>query len=507
MIAPRHTQAESPNRFGLLRSVFVLWSLALIIAASIFTDTGASSPGFGGRYLVFAALFTGAVILAPTYYEYRRGRFDFFHPLTFAAFYLFPAFAVGGLILAFGLNQPYFLSFIDFPESTLPLALGYVSLGFLSLTIGFYLPWTQRIATSMDARLPGWEWDGNGLWFGGGLLVSLGFAFNIVGFISGVLGFQRVEQTGIFDALIRFLSIFFLEGMILLWLAFFSRKQGSRPLISYVLILGLLSITATRVLFVGSRAELVTAVLGAAFAFKASGRKLRGVNTLAFGTLLVLAFVVGVVWATTFRNIKGSNERVATKDYVEQVISTADYISNTDPGKILVDNTYALLERIETVSSLGVVVANYERLAPLEEAYGMNNNIVNDALTAVVPRFLWPEKPPTIEPKVYGELYFNFSDNAFAITLFGDLLRNFGPLGIVPGMLLIGVYLRLIYSVLILSDKPAVWKKMVFYPLLIVISYEGFYSLLFPSLLRVLFVTVLSVLLLQFFFGRRGVRT
>jgi oligosaccharide repeat unit polymerase len=158
----------------------------------------------------------------------------------------------------------------------------------------------------------------------------------------------------------------------------------------------------------------------------------------------------------------------------------------------------ALAERVENLSSLAVVVSNYEKLAPYEAAYGLENNIMNDLLYGFIPRFLYPDKPEASNPRVYSDLYFNYGENSFTVTPFGDLLRNFGPLGIPLGMFVLGIYFRIVYSSLVETRYPTMWKKMIYYPLLTVVSYESFYATIFPSVIRVIFVTFLAVLLVQF---------
>ncbi len=137
-------------------------------------------------------------------------------------------------------------------------------------------------------------------------------------------------------------------------------------------------------------------------------------------------------------------------DYVGLVIDTLDYISTQNTSTLAADSMQALADRIENLSSLAVVVANYEKLAPYEASYGLQDNIVNDAMTSLGPQvFVWPDKPGTSDARAYSDLYFNYGENSFAITPFGDLLRNFGPVGVPLGMMLLGVYLRLIYRLLI----------------------------------------------------------
>lgn len=489
---------------GLLPAALVLLAAASLLGVIFLTIEWELTPSFGGNLLVAASLMTGVVILAPTYWEYQKGRFDPFHPLTFGAWsYLFPAYSIGGLILAFGWNQPYFLSFIDDAETVLPLSLAYVMLGFLGVCAGFYTPWTRFLTQPIAKVLPDWQWPFPGVWGGGLVLVVLGFALNIVGFLFGLLGYQRVDAAGQFDALIVYLALFLLEGTLLLWLAFFSQGH-SKPLVTYAILILLIALIPTRLAFMGSRAELLTSTMSIGMAFWYSGRRITRKHAVIFAALVAASLVIGIIWATTFRNIKGTEARLNSGDYVGQMAATGEYLLNEDPERILDENFRAFLERIETVSSLGVIVSNYEKLAPYEEAYGLNGNIVNDALTAFIPRFVWAEKPPTSDPRAFGDLYFNYADNSFAVTPFGDLLRNFGVIGIFFGMAIIGVYLKVIYTCLIATDKPALWKKMAYYPLLTLVSYEAFFSIFIPSLIRVLFVVVVSVLLVQFLVGRSG---
>jgi len=368
---------------------------------------------------------------------------------------------------------------------------------------GFYNPWNRLVIGPIERILPDWEWKSPGVWGGGLVLVLLGFGLNILGFLLGLLGYQRVDVAGQFDALIVFLAFFLLEGTLLLWLVFFSEERR-KPAATYLILILLIALIPTRLAFMGSRAELLTSTMSIGMAFWYSGRRITRKHSVVFASLVAVSLVIGVVWATTFRNVKGTETRLSTGDYAGQVIATGDYLMSADSGRILDESFRAFLERIETVSSLGVIVANYEKLAPYEEAYGLNGNILNDALTAFIPRALWADKPNTSDPRAFGDLYFNYADNSFAITPFGDLLRNFGVWGIFPGMFLIGVYLNVIYSVLIRTARPALWKKMAYFPLLTLVSYEAFYSIYIPSFLRVLFVVTASALIVQFLIGGKS---
>jgi hypothetical protein len=189
-------------------------------------------------------------------------------------------------------------------------------------------------------------------------------------------------------------------------------------------------------------------------------------------------------------------------DYFGQVVATIDYLSTEDLGVIIADSGEALAARIENLSSVAVVVANYEALAPYEASYGLENNILNDLYTSFIPRFFWNDKPPTSDARAYSDLYFNYGENSFAISPFGDLLRNFGPIGVPLGMLVLGIYLRLLYSALIDTPTPAMWKKVSYFSLITIVSYEAFYATIFPGAVRIVFILAVSLWLVNMIASR-----
>jgi hypothetical protein len=485
--------------------IIAIWAVVIVAVIAfiwIDNDLGTAMRGF---YLLPWTLLAGVCVLAPSAYLLYVGKFDLFHPLVFAAWsYIFPAFVLGGVIIAFDWVDPFFMSFIDNPQYNLPLTLVYISVGFLSLTAGFFLPVGKLLSDVVEPRLPKWRWKPEQVWLPGVLLLIFGVAFNILGFIQGLLGFQRNFEINIFDGLLFFIMTVLAEGTVLLWLAVFAAKQ--RNLVFYLIIGILIVFLPLRMAVVGSRGSLILGLLPIAYAFVASGRKLKLSTAALFMVVGLLAVIVGVIYGTTFRNVKGSEERIGAGDYFGQVLVTVDYLSVADPAVIAEQSAAALAARVENLSSVAVVVANYEQLAPYEASYGLENNILNDLYTSFIPRFIWKEKPPTSDPRAYSDLYFNFGENSFAISPFGDLLRNFGPIGVPLGMLVLGIYLRFIYAALIDTPNPALWKKVAYFALLTIVSYESFYATIFPSVLRLLFVLAISLAFVNLFARRSAVK-
>src|SRR5204863_9540049 len=135
------------------------------------------------------------------------------------------------------------------------------------------------------------------------------------------------------------------------------------------------------------------------------------------------------------------------------------------------------------------------KLAPYEDAYGISNNIWNETVVFIIPRFIWPDKPVPTSPEKYADLYFNFPNNSFTLTPMGDLLRNFGPAGVLLGMIFLGMILRVIYSAFRENQTFSFYRVSLFYMLLTSVSYEGSFGLIIPVLFKLMVISVLGILI------------
>ncbi|MGI8639523.1 MAG: hypothetical protein ACR2MG_06170 [Pyrinomonadaceae bacterium] len=456
-----------------------------------------SNP-FKDAYLLPWIIMLGIVIAVPNFYLIYKGRFHLFNPIVFAAWsYFVPAFFFGGLILASGLSQPFFLIYVEDERYNLPLTLVYVALGYGGLALGFLLPYGKKIGDKINDRLPDWHWKPENVFLPGILLLAIGVGNSIVAFGAGILGYQKVAEVGAYDGLIFLLTLFWLEAGFLLWLSIFKVKKLN---FNHILIIGLLLTTSlTKSVFQGNRGSLFGLFIMVACAFVFSGRQIQVKHQIYGAFLLVLALAAGMIYGTTFRNVKQTEERVSFEEYSEVIGNTFDKLGDQDLVDNLGQGVSALTERIEGVSSLAVVVSNYEKLEPYEESYGIKDNIINDSFYFFIPRPLWQNKPVGSEPRKYADLYFNFSENSFAVTPMGDLLRNFGPVGIPLGMILLGFILRIIYASLVENKDCSIWRVTLFYMLLTSVSYEGFYGTIIPYLIKYGLIAVIGIIFIWFF--------
>ena len=485
------------KRSNLLLPIAFLWGLGLIFIIGYLVIDGALDNSGTKFYLLPWTFLTGAVVLAPSIYLFIKKRFDPFHPLVFAAWtYFFPAFFVGGLILAGGFSNPYFLTFIQNEEYDLPLTLVYVMLGYGGLTLGFYLPIGRKIGELISQRLPVLNWKPEQVMKPGLVLLGLGLANTILAFSVGLLGFQRVEEIGAFDGVIFLLTFFWLEASFLLWLYVF---RSERLNFQHYLVIAVLLITSlTKSAFQGNRGSLIQLFILVAFAFVLSGKKIHFKHKVWGGVLLCGALFIGMIYGTTFRSIKTTEEKISMDQYASDVFETFEKISDQDIGANLERGFMALTERLENVSQLAVVVSNYEALSNYEADYGLDNNIWKDSVAFLIPRFFWSDKPVATDPYKYGDLYFNYGENAFTLTPMGDLLRNFGPIGVPIGMIIIGIFLRLIYATLRENQDFSFWRGALYYMLLTGISYEGSFGLLIPYAIKIGLVSILGLVIVWF---------
>lgn len=477
---------------AVLGAIIGIGGLALIYL----TDDSANP--FKQMYLMPWVFLLGVVIAAPNLYLIYKKRFNLFHPLVFAAWsYFVPAFFLGGLILASGLSQPFYLVFVEDERYNLPLTLIYITLGYGGMTLGFFFPYGKNIGEKISNWLPVWNWQPEKILLPGAILLAIGLGNSIAAFASGILGYQKVDEVGQYDGLLFLSTLFWLEASFILWLCIFRTPKLQ---VQHYAVIGLLLLTTVvKAVFQGNRGSLISVFFMVACAFVFSVKRIEARHKIYGAGLFTLALVVGMIYGTTFRSIKTSESRIGLDEYVGNIGSTFDKISNQDATQVLGDGVAAITERFESVSSLAVIVSNYEKLEPYEESYGLRDNIWNDTITAFIPRPLWKDKPIGSDPRKFADLYFSFGENSFTVTPMGDLLRNFGPLGIPIGMFVLGFFLSVIYTSLVENQAFSFWRTTLFYVLLTSISYEGFYGTIMPQMVKYGLMAVIGLLFIRVF--------
>jgi len=485
------------TRVSHLVSAFVLMAgTAIVFLSLLLVDENFWRVNVNFYLLPWIAA-TASVLLAPTFYLIYRKKLDIFHPLVYASWtYWFPSFVVGGLFIATDLIHPYQLTLLGAPESDLIWTYIYIMLGYIGMTLGFCLPIGRRSGEYASSKLPAWNWQPKQVLLPATVFLSIGLFFYVSAFFSGVVGLSLTDVTDAFSTLNYTLSFLSLEAGFLVAMYIF---KSPRIKIEHILAFSvILLILVSRLSLAASRSSLLLIVMLLAMAYFYSGRRITPTRGIVFGALAVLAVVLGMIYGTTFRSIKGAEERVGLEQQLDTVGQTIDKISTQDTEKVLDEGFVNLAERIDGISSVAVVVSNYERLKPYESAYGLENNIITDLWTSFIPRFLWRDKPLVFDARSYSDLYFNFNGNSYALTPVGDLIRNFGPIGVFVGMLVIGIFLRFAYAALIENQTITIGRATAYYLFLMSISFEGFYSTIFIYGWR-----IFALVFISFFFAEQ----
>jgi hypothetical protein len=310
--------ADARERSSFVTPIIILWTVVVAAVLAFLWIDNEMSTLMPELYLLPWVGLAGVCVLAPSAYLYWSGKFDLFHPLVFAAWsYVFPAYVFGGFLFSVGWGNYFFLNYIDDPEYYLPLTLFYISIGFVGLTVGYFIPIGRLAGNLIDRRLPEWNWKPEQVWLPGLMLLFAGVAFNI----QGLIGYQKNIDVGAFDGLIFALATLLGEGTLLLWLAIFGAKQRDAKF--YIVLVVLIAFLPIRMAVLGNRASLIIGLLPIAMAYLYSGHKLRFRTGAVFAVVGVLAVFIGAIYGTTFRNIKGAEARLEAGEYFSHAATTA----------------------------------------------------------------------------------------------------------------------------------------------------------------------------------------
>lgn len=450
--------------------------------------------------LVLILLNAGLAVF-PFWHQARRGVFDLWHPMAYASFIaIMPMVVVKGLWVVLGARYSGGLSLTPDPGYYFALALLYSLLGYSLLMAGFYSSIGFRIGSRLR-RLGASNWRLEHVFAPATVIFFLGTAVTlwlastgayIYGLYEGDLTVLNVLQR-LGDW--RYMALFMLVFAIV-------RVQSKRP--TWVI---LLLVSSTIVLALdfsaGGRSRMFSTVLLMAAAYQYARYPSVRVKALVLWLLLaLLVLLVGVVFATAFRFERlryGPFDRPTTlTDMAYLVSGSASTIMNMNTGEVVDFIEDIVFERLESLDNLGLTLAYSHQLEAAERAVGIDNNIIKSILWSFVPRFLWPSKPIVSNFGLwFYRLYYGTSGWSWrGPTAIGDLYRNFGTPGVLAGMFLLGIVLRVLYSWLIEGRAPALPEALLYYFLSTRIGYESSYATFFVDGLRTA-VMVLAIALVM----------
>jgi hypothetical protein len=488
----------------------------------------------------------GLAILAPIFHQARTGRVAFENPFIYCILtYLGPTFVLGtSLFIVTGITDIPEAALISDPARDYPLALLYTAIAIASFGLGVNLTLADAAGRAAGTKLPAWRWPPDMLLGPGLLFFFVGGIVQFANFSTGVIGFQTVEP-GRFTAMLYFIGLTLNFGQFMLWFAIFSAPKLDWRYISVgAMMLIVLPLFAA---LAGNRGYLFSSWLIVVLACVTTGQKVTARRAAFLLVLGALSLSLGIAFGSAFRLLKletavtavadrgkqqakstddtnrGKQQTKSTDDTKRQNIgptatdslSAVEELAEMSMRRVTVGQQFelagdaaatvatggmmsrvlrGLASRLNTITQLTVLVSNWKALeGKLPPTLG--SSIWIGLVTALVPRAIWPDKPLIGDPKNYGKLFFRFSTNSFAMTPFGDLLINFGPLGIAPGMFLLGALMRLLFAALIEQAPGAAGRAAIYALLLSQLSMEGSFGTIIPWLLRTGLVAMIAVLI------------
>jgi hypothetical protein len=186
----------------------------------------------------------------------------------------------------------------------------------------------------------------------------------------------------------------------------------------------------------GSKAITIVLVAVPIMAFWYTRRR------LPWKTLTALGIVV-VFGVFPFYNLFRSLDPYMPQDM--RVELTYKTLASQTAGEYTERSIIAFQERMALVNSVAVVLRDVGRWVP----YAHGETIFGPTLAFMVPRALWPDKPMFVTGRDFGRRFrvvgIVDKQTSIAPTVLGELYWNFSVPGILVGMFVFGLCMRLLY--------------------------------------------------------------
>lgn len=162
------------------------------------------------------------------------------------------------------------------------------------------------------------------------------------------------------------------------------------------------------------------------------------------GLLVIVFFVLMQTIKVQYRDIVwwGGGQNYSTLQKLEILYDlTRTYYSN--PTNAIYQAQDAAYNRIDHLGTTALVISSTPN--PVNYKYGLTYYPI---FTKFIPRIIWKNKPEenigNVWAKWYGLLNFNDFKTSYNLPWFTELYINFGPWGIIFGMMFFGLFLKLI---------------------------------------------------------------
>jgi hypothetical protein len=319
-------------------------------------------------------------------------------------------------------------------------------LALVSLYVGYALP-----LQAVSAPLPRFERDWS---LGATLAVAcLILPFGWAVLLASLFGeFSEAWGSGVLSVL----ASSYTYGIALLAIA--TLRYRSR--LALVLLAIVVPVTSAFGLFTGSKGAILIAGAMVFLAVVVVRRRI-ALRWILLGLLAsALIYPVGMF----IRNDILVGNTLTARDVLQRPTQTleriSDFLASSRPGEYLADGLSATAGRFDNLGAASVIIRDTPRVSPFQ--YGRTLALF---FIYFIPRAVWPEKPIITLGRFITDVYGSGPqiESNTAPTPIGDFFLNFGYPGVIGGMLLWGIMVRIGHEVLMRGrpTTPALFVAVV----------------------------------------------
>lgn len=470
-----------------------MWAIAGALAICAITAAGTLVLGWPfvpHPAVVPMVLVTAVVLLWPLVRDGLAGHLDLAEPLnlaiwTNAAWH----YVAGATVFAVGAqDRLFYVARLDNDDRAVVVTQIYALIGFVALGVAS----RSRASTASAARLlravPAGPSSPVELQVFTWTLLAIGASASSIGSLQGTFGFAALTTSSV-SAVVHFCASLAWVAPIPLVGAW---RSGASKRAICLMAGGTIVTVALQAFLSGNRGSILAYGITSTLALARADLRMpaRRLLTVCVGFFLLVA--IGVAYGSSYRSAAlrpdGSVSPAVFSNSQRALSDLADRRAGVVPW-----TAQRMLERFDALASASVVVEQHRELAAAEDSLGLDGDVVRALHATFVPRVVSPDKPTSFDAQGLAELYFG-RRNAYATTPFTDLLRNFGPLGIVLGMLALGFVLGTLHQGLASSESWTAMRAGLFALLALrAVNYEGSFASILPDASRLVVVYLLAI--------------
>jgi hypothetical protein len=476
--APADPDRAQPQRMQLLLAALPVVTILALVLGIAFGLRGDKGTMYG------IALGTLALALVPIIVDQGRRPSErhillAVFSLVYTSFYVIPLFFLYLTDTYMNMAEGFAFTRLTLPD----LIAGQLEalVGLVSLLVGYAIPVGRWIAQVIPK--PRVDWSLGITLRVAFLMFGVGWAMMLLSFLAGI---ASIIGTGVAFTLASAL----IYGNVLLtaaWLRFRSRSA---------LMLLPITVIPTSLLgfFTGSKEAALMVPFMIGLTTVVDRRRLR----IRWVVLAVIAIVLLYPTQIFYRDVILDGYRLNVVDALSRpaatVQRTLDFVGSSRPSEYLREGFEATSYRLDGLAVSSVIIRDTPSVSPFQ--YGRTFELF---FAALVPRFLWPEKPVITLGRWINDVYGAGPEIASntAVSQVGEFYLNFGTAGVIAGMFLFGAMLRLAHEVLLRGrpTMPALLATVIIVYNLVVRSEGNLASALAGTIMAIVPVVAMHFLL------------